>query len=46
MTDQTNNAITDEDLDTEWCPECGGDDVIDLADGNQFCRECRVVIDY
>jgi len=37
--------VSDEASD-DFCPECFGDDLIDLANGNQICRECRAVIDY
>lgn len=40
---QDDDAIPAED---EWCPECGGDDVIVLDNGELYCRECRAVIDY
>jgi len=40
---QVDDAIPD---DQDWCPECGGDDVIDLPNGDQFCKECRHTIEY
>jgi hypothetical protein len=42
--DETDDAIADDDED--YCPECFGDDVIELPDGDLFCLECRAVIDY
>lgn len=45
MTQQPYDVIVDECQD-DWCPECFGDDVIDLPDGTQMCVECRAIIDY
>lgn len=45
MNNQPDDAITDGTED-DWCAECGGDDVIALDDGNLWCVECRMVIDY
>jgi len=38
--------VNAEECQDDWCPECGGDDVIVLDDGNLWCLECRIVIDY
>ena len=46
MTSQPNDANAQDAQDAEWCPECLGDDVIELDDGNLWCNECRTVIDY
>lgn len=45
--DPNNKAdeATADDLDN-WCPECSGDDLIELPSGDLFCRECRAIIDY
>ncbi|HDS1524376.1 hypothetical protein JAK62_04420 [Stenotrophomonas maltophilia] len=45
MQTQPDDLNTDECQD-DWCPECGGDDVIVLDDGSLWCTECRTVIDY
>ncbi|HDS1613070.1 TPA: hypothetical protein QEL33_000281 [Stenotrophomonas maltophilia] len=45
MSPQPDDVSTEESQD-DWCPECGGDDVIELDDGNLWCAECRAVIDY
>lgn len=45
MQTQPDDFNTDEYQD-DWCPECGGDDVIALDDGELWCTECRAVIDY
>ncbi|HEL3250344.1 TPA: hypothetical protein UN036_004389 [Stenotrophomonas maltophilia] len=45
MQTQPDDLNTDECQD-DWCPECGGDDVIVLDDGSLWCMECRTVIDY
>ncbi|MCF3467867.1 MULTISPECIES: hypothetical protein [Stenotrophomonas maltophilia group] len=45
MQTQPDDVSADECQD-DWCPECGGDDVTVLDDGNLWCMECRAVIDY
>ncbi|WP_206746812.1 hypothetical protein, partial [Stenotrophomonas maltophilia] len=45
MNPQPDDVSAEESQD-DWCPECGGDDVIELDDGNLWCPECRAVIDY
>ncbi|MGQ5299448.1 hypothetical protein [Xanthomonas arboricola] len=41
---EPHDAITDGEDD--YCPECFGDDVIELPNGDLFCKECRAIIDY
>ncbi|MEA9822302.1 hypothetical protein VDF98_04005 [Xanthomonas campestris pv. raphani] len=41
---EPHDAIADDEDD--YCPECFGDDVIELPNGDLFCKECRAIIDY